>query len=103
MANNPNDESDDAAETRKGRNDENETSMDEAMNNLLDKPFFDPDDPSNESNWFANLVKNDYDSAEAIYVGAIVIFGVIVSQELLRIVKYGGGYVPFSSGGGKLF
>ena len=83
------------------KEDNNNNSLDEKINSFLDKPFFDPDDPSNDNNWFANLVKNDYDSAEGLYVGAIVIFGVIVSQELLRIVKYGGGYVD--SGGGKLF
>lgn len=71
---------------------------------FLDTPFFDPDAPSSENNWFANLVKNDYESAEALYVGAIAIFGVVVSQELLRWVKYGDAYVPFSSAaGGQLF
>jgi len=68
---------------------------------LLDKQLFDPDSESNRDNWFANLVKNDYDAAEALYVGVILIAGVIVSQELLRIVKYGAeNYIPFSQGGG---
>ncbi|KAL7538144.1 hypothetical protein ACHAWF_006005 [Thalassiosira exigua] len=65
---------------------------------FLDAPLFDPDAPSNENNWFANLVKDDYDSAEALYAGVVVMLGVIVSQELLRIVKYGGG-----QGSGTLF
>ena len=76
---------------------------DDESNNVdafLDKQIFDP----NESdNWFANLVKNDYDSAEALYVGAIGIFGIVLSQELLRMVKYGSSYTPFGSGGGNLF
>lgn len=85
-----------------GPEDDNEEdgTIDEKLNTFLDKPFFDPDSPSNTDNWFANLVKNDYESAESLYVGVIMIFGVIVSQELLRIVKYGS---PFGSGGGNLF
>ena len=75
---------------------------DDENNNLdafLDKQLFDPNAPSNDDNWFANLVRNDYDSAEALYVGAIGLFGVILSQELLRIVKYGSAYTPFGSPG----
>mmetsp|Transcript_10796 Transcript_10796/g.23906 ORF Transcript_10796/g.23906 Transcript_10796/m.23906 type:complete len:152 (-) Transcript_10796:179-634(-) len=93
MAVDPNNTEDDG-------NDE-DNSLDEKMNSFLDTPFFDPDDPSNDNNWFANLIKNDYYNAETLYVGVIMFFGVIVAQELLRIVKYGGGFVP--SGGGKLF
>ena len=74
-------------------------SLGEKINSFLDTPFFDPDSPSNDNNWFANLIRNDYESAESLYVGVIVIFGVILSQELLSIVKHGGA----SSGGGKLF
>lgn len=95
------DPKDDDSNQRNNHQDDN--SVDEQINEFLDKPFFNPDDPSNDTNWFANLVKNDYDSAESLYVGIIVIIGVVVSQELLRIVKYGGGYVPFGGGGGKLF
>ena len=87
----------------KKEEEEDKSNLDEKLYSFLDKQLFDPNAPSNDNNWFANLVKNDYDSAEALYVGIIVIFGVVVSQELLRIVKYGGGYTPFSSGGGKLF
>ncbi len=83
--------------------DENE-SVESQINTILDTPLFDPDSEANEDNWFANLVKNDYDSAEALYVGIIGIVGVIVSQEMLRIVKYGAdNYVPFGHGGGNLF
>jgi len=77
---------------------------DASTNNFLEKVLFDPDAPSNENNWFANLVKNDYYTAEALYAGVIVIIGVIVAQDMLRIVKYGGGFhAPFSSSPGKLF
>ncbi len=67
---------------------------------FLEKQIFDPESESNQDNWFANLVKNDYDSAEALYVGVFVFAGVVVSQELLRIVKYGESYIPFGQGGG---
>lgn len=73
------------------------------LNDLLDKTLFDPNSPSNTNNWFANIVKNDYDTAEALYAGLIIILGVIVSQEALRIVKYGDVYVPFHGTGGRLF
>jgi hypothetical protein len=77
---------------------------DASSDNFLEKVIFDPEAPSNENNWFANLVKNDYYTAEALYAGVIVIIGVIVAQDMLRIVKYGGGFhAPFSSGPGKLF
>ncbi|KAL7519949.1 hypothetical protein ACHAWX_004704, partial [Stephanocyclus meneghinianus] len=56
------------------------------LNDLLDKTLFDPNSPSNTNNWFANIVKNDYDTAEALYAGLVIILGVIVSQEALRIV-----------------
>ena len=81
--------------------DENEN--DSPQNNIdafLDKQIFDPESESNQDNWFANLVKNDYDSAEALYVGVFVFAGVVISQELLRIVKYGESYIPFGQGGG---
>ena len=72
------------------------------INSLLDQPFFDPD---KSDNWFANLVKSDYNTAEALYAGFIIIMGVVFSQEALRLFKYGSsGYVPFhGGGGGKLF
>ena len=84
----------------------NDKSLEEKVKFFLDQQIFDPENPSNENNWFANLIKNDYDSAEALYVGSFLIIMVILSQELLRMVKYGGGYIPFvggSGGGGKLF
>jgi len=99
MANN----SDDDKNNQQKSMNENE-SVESQVNTFLDTPLFDPDLEANEDNWFANLVKNDYDSAEALYVGIIGIVGVIVSQEMLRIVKYGAdNYVPFGHGGGNLF
>ena len=68
---------------------------------LLDTPIFDPE---KSNSWFANLVRDDYNTAEALYAGLIIAAGVIASQEALRFVKYGGsGYIPFHGGGGKLF
>mmetsp|Transcript_15607 Transcript_15607/g.25649 ORF Transcript_15607/g.25649 Transcript_15607/m.25649 type:complete len:159 (-) Transcript_15607:144-620(-) len=97
-----NNNGDDNNNLQKNQN-ENE-SVEGQINKFLDTPLFDPDSESNQENWFANLVKNDYDSAEALYVGIVGIVGVIVSQEMLRIVKYGAdNYVPFGHGGGNLF
>ena len=79
------------------KEDDEESSLEEKINKFLDTPFFNPNE---SNNWFANLVKSDYDSAEALYVGIVVVGGVIVSQEMLRIVKYGG---VTSGGGGNLF
>ena len=69
------------------KEDDEESSLEEKIDKFLDTPFFNPNE---SNNWFANLVKSDYDSAESLYVGIVVVGGVIVSQEMLRIVKYGG-------------
>ena len=98
--NNSDDEENNSLQRNQNNGNEN---IENKIDAFLDKPIFDPDSESNQDNWFANLVKNDYDSAEALYVGVVVIVGVIVSQELLRIVKYGGNYFPFGGGGGNLF
>mmetsp|Transcript_27032 Transcript_27032/g.58168 ORF Transcript_27032/g.58168 Transcript_27032/m.58168 type:complete len:175 (-) Transcript_27032:379-903(-) len=101
MATDPNNNN--GNETNDKDNDNNNESMDEKIDSFLDTPFFDPNAPSNDNNWFANLVKDDYESAEALYAGVVVIFGVIVSQDLLRIVKYGGLSSGGGGGGGNLF
>ena len=68
------------------------------IDSLLETPIFDPD---KSNSWFANLVKNDYNTAEALYGGLVIAMGVVLSQEALRFVKYGAsGYVPFHGGGG---
>lgn len=67
---------------------------------ILDTPIFDPD---KSDDWFSNLVKNDYNTAEALYAGVIIAMGVVASQEALRAVKYGSSYVPFHGSGGQLF
>lgn len=81
-------------------NNQNGYEIENKIDAFLDKQIFDPESESNQDNWFANLVKNDYDSAEALYVGVFVFAGVVISQELLRIVKYGESYIPFAQGGG---
>ena len=95
------------------------------MDAFLDTPFFDPDqilddkykgsqdrsssDERSLSNpllvWFANLVKNDYQTAEALYTAAFISIMVVFAQELLRMVKYGDAYHPFQniSSSGSLF
>jgi len=80
------------------KEDDEESSLEEKIDKFLDTPFFNPNE---SNNWFAKLVKSDYDSAEALYVGIVVVGGVIVSQEMLRIVKYGG--ITSGGAGGNLF
>lgn len=94
-------------------NEKDNKTMDEKIDKILDTPFFDPDeildnDANNGGNgrsdnpltWFANLVKNDYETAEALYAGVFFGVMVILGQELLRMYMYGDGYIPFQ--GGKL-
>mmetsp|Transcript_9239 Transcript_9239/g.17394 ORF Transcript_9239/g.17394 Transcript_9239/m.17394 type:complete len:184 (+) Transcript_9239:71-622(+) len=98
-------------------------SLQEQMDAFLDRPFFDPDqilDNQNKNSrdgssdvrsswnplvWFANLVKNDYQTAEALYTAGFISIMVILAQELLRMVRYGDAYHPFQniSSGGSLF
>ena len=88
------------------------SSFQEKLDRFLDTPLFDPDKlledqsdevkerPESSSNplvWFANLVKNDYETAEALYAAGIISFLVVLTQELLRMVQYGDAYQPFSS------
>lgn len=89
--------------------------QDEDNNELdvfLDTPFYNPDtilnDPSSSkvSKNIAQFIKNDYETAEIILSGLLLVLLVIISQELLRIQIYGyDNYIPFSKGilPGKLF
>mmetsp|Transcript_48928 Transcript_48928/g.72724 ORF Transcript_48928/g.72724 Transcript_48928/m.72724 type:complete len:194 (+) Transcript_48928:64-645(+) len=103
--------------TNKNSDNENnfQASLDDQLDRIdafLDKPFFDPDSVLDEDDgdgdgsplgkfrkWFATLVKNDYDFAEALYAGFVLVFMVVVSQELLRMQLYGSNYIPFTPGG----
>lgn len=73
-----------------------------SIDELLDEPFFDPDQVMDDDplpvRWFANLVKNDYNTAEALFAGFFFVVLVIFSQELLRMQLYGDNYVPFQAG-----
>jgi hypothetical protein len=90
-----------STERGKGTRQEDENKGNELdIDSLLDTPLFDPD---TSDSWFANLVKNDYNTAEGLYAGIIIAMGVILSQEALRYVKYGSAYVPFHGSGGRLF
>jgi hypothetical protein len=82
------------------------SSFQEKLNRFLDKPLFEkqtdkvkesPESSINPLVWFANLVKNDYETAEALYAAGIISFLVVLTQELLRMVQYGDAYQPFSS------
>jgi hypothetical protein len=99
--NNADDDSDQKADSK---------SLQESIDFFLDRPFFDPDKvldnqtkeirerPERSINplvWFANLVKNDYQTAEALYAAGFISIMVVIAQELLRIVKYGDAYHPF--------
>ena len=90
---------------------ENEGSnMQKKINAFLDTPFFDPDAYIQEGQtegvvgsfkaWFSDLVKNDYETAEALYAGVFFAILLVATQELLRMQIYGADYVPFSRGGG---
>lgn len=97
----------------------NPKSLQEKLDALLDRPFFDPDQildnqseeiqesPETSLNplvWFANLVKKDYQTAEALYAAGFISIMVILAQEMLRIVRYGEAYHPFQNvGSGSLF
>ena len=91
----------------------------EKLDQFLDKPLFDPDqileneneeineNPGKSKNplvWFASLVKNDYETAEALFAAGIISFMVVLAQELLRMAKYGDAYHAFQNGSsGSLF
>jgi hypothetical protein len=89
----------------------NDNEDEESLDDLLDKPFFNPEeydenDISSPLGWFANLVKSDYELAETLYVGTIFVVSLVVAQELLRMQIYDGNYTPFTKGGvigGRLF
>ena len=98
---------------------ENE-SFQEKLDRILDTQFFDPDklfenesqeindNPEKSMNplvWFANLVRNDYETAEALFAAGFISFMVVISQELLRMARYGDAYQPFQNGSapGSLF
>lgn len=90
-------------------NEDEEDNGDKSLDELLDKPFFDPnayeEDDSSLAGWFANLVKSNYEFAETLYVGTVFVILIIITQELLRFQIYGDGYLPFTKGvgGGSLF
>jgi hypothetical protein len=80
------------------------TTFQEKLDAILDTQFFNPDDYNEDSQgpvaWFAKLVKNDYELAEALFVGLLFVILVILSQELLRMQLFGSNYAPFQTGAG---
>ena len=56
------------------------------LDEFLDTPFFEPDKVSDKSpmKWFADLLVDDYEKAEIIYVGAIFAVLIGVGQAWLR-------------------
>ena len=104
---------------------EDPSAFQEKLDKFLDTQFFDPDSILAEENensspsdggtaeqetegrnkttnptllWFARLVKNDYETAEALFAAGFISFMVILGQELLRYKLYGENYVPFQKG-----
>ena len=71
------------------------------LNELLDTQFFDPSQVKDDSplKGFANLVEEDYHSAEALFASLFITVMVILTQEVLRMQLYGDQYVPFAKGG----
>mmetsp|Transcript_11347 Transcript_11347/g.33420 ORF Transcript_11347/g.33420 Transcript_11347/m.33420 type:complete len:164 (-) Transcript_11347:276-767(-) len=82
----------------KGEGNDGESDLEQKIDDFLDSSVFDPDDEANEGNWFAQLVKNDYATAEALYAGGFFALMVFISQELFRMWLYGENYVPFKGG-----
>jgi hypothetical protein len=70
--------------------------------NFLDRQFFDPTKVKDSSpfKWFASMVENDYETAEALYASTIIAILVLISQELIRFQVLGEYYIPFKAGGG---
>lgn len=90
------------------RNDNNGDDGDDDKNNndkddidFLDRQFFDPSNVKDGSafKWFADMVEQDYETAEALFASATIALLVLVSQELLRFYVHGDHYVPFKTGG----
>lgn len=71
------------------------------LNELLDTQFFDPSQVTDDSplKGFANLVEEDYPTAEALFASFFITVMVILTQEVLRMQLYGEQYVPFTKGG----
>ena len=80
--------------------------FEEKMGKFLDREFFNPKDVKEGSplKWFADLVENDYATAEALYTSFFIAVMVLITQELVRMQVYGDKYVPFQKlGDGSLF
>ena len=83
----------------------------EEGDDFWDQPFFDPDsyDDSDDSleGKLASFVKSDYELAETLYAGILMVVCLVIAQEALRMQMYGDSYVPFLKGGaagsGRLF
>ena len=87
-------------ELEPGESDDGDSlTTEERVEAFLDLPVFDPDDERNDGNWFAELVKSDYATAEALYASGFFAVMVLISQELFRWYIYGENYVPFTRGG----
>jgi hypothetical protein len=86
------------ADRRKTPNDD-----DDDDTSFLDKAFFYPSKVREDSplRGFANLVENDYETAEILYAGSFFVVLLVITQELLRMQMFGDSYVPFLQGGGK--
>ena len=76
---------------------------DDKIDTFLDKAFFDPSKVQEDSTLrgFANLVENDYETAEILFAGSFFVVLLVITQELLRMQLYGDSYVPFLHGVGK--
>ena len=74
-----------------------DVTFEEKVDKFLDTEFFNPKDVKEGSplKWFANLVENDYATAEALYTSFFIAFMVLVTQELVRMQVYGENFVPF--------
>ena len=108
--NNSSEENENETNPKNGKS--NALSINDQINVFLDTPFFYPDEiieveeynevkNQKKANnpillWFAQLVKNDYQTAETFYAAGFISVLVIFTQELLRMVRYGDAYIPFT-------
>lgn len=74
--------------THRKRNDDHEEEVDD--DDWLDRPFFRPEQFSNNDKapqllrWFAQLVEQDYDTAEALFASFFIALLVFLTQDILR-------------------
>ena len=68
------------------------------VDDMLDRPFYDP--AQDEDSLLSKFSGGDPELAGTLFASGFLALMVVVSQELVRMYKYGANYVPFRPGGG---